>query len=311
MAVIALVFLCALLVGVERSEKPAITVRIFHAAGLAPFLTRIHDAAENASHISLQLEGSGSMEACRKVTEMGRPCDVLMLADEQLVKSQLAGVCRWRIDFAADELVLGVGERAPNIAQAEKFWPAVVLQPNTRLARVNENLSPIGYRTLLALRLQTLLDGQPLTRRYLAKCAMVVDDVERIPPLLKSGEIDYAIVYRSTCVAHGIRFIPLDNRVNLSLPTIDYRQAVVHFEKLKSGQPETVTVHGSPILWTLTVPTVSEHPLQARAFIQYLLARQLGQLADSGYTALPTPVFYGTSADYLPYRGLAQYGGPL
>ncbi len=309
--VIVLVFGCAMLVGLMRNTSQKTSVRVFHAAGLAPFLMRIHDESEHDLHLSLQLESSGSMEACRKVTELGRPCDVLMLADEALVKTHLSAVCHWRIDFSADQLVLGVGVHAPNIEEAERNWSTAVLRPHVRLARVNENLSPIGYRTLIALKLQQQLDGVPLSHRYLAKCALVVDDVERIPALLKGGDIDYAIVYRSTCIAHGIRYIPLDIRVNLGSTTIDYRKTTIHFQRLKSGTPETVTVHGAPIIWTLTLPTISEHPAQAKAFIQYLLTKQLSKLADAGFTPLPHTIFYGSHEDFLAYNTLTQYGGPL
>ena len=87
-----------------------------------------------------------------------------------------------------------------------------------------------------------------------ASCSQIVDDVERLPPLLRSGQADYAILYRSTCIAHGIRYVELDPRVNLGSPDIDYTRAEVRFAKLKSGGQEMVTIRGSPIVWSMVRP---------------------------------------------------------
>ena len=49
------------------------------------FLEQVRDDCRRDLGIVLKTEGSGSQEACRKVTELGRPCDLLVLADNQLV----------------------------------------------------------------------------------------------------------------------------------------------------------------------------------------------------------------------------------
>jgi molybdate/tungstate transport system substrate-binding protein len=235
----------------------------------------------------------------------------VMLADNQLVTKLLGGVCDWRIDFATDEMVLGVGVRASNVEAAEKSWPEVVLGESISLARVDENLSPIGYRTLLALKLQERLTGGGLCDRFVAKCQKTVDDVERLPPLLKNGEVDYALMYRSTCVAHAIRYIELDKRVNLASPDIDCSGAEVRFAKLKSGAPETVVMRGAPIVWTLVQPRDAENRAAAVDFVRYFLSRKAGAMDATGFRPLKRPRFYGPPAPFERFRGLAEYGGEL
>ena len=42
----------------------------------------IRDDVEDDLHIEIIAEASGSQVACRKVTELGKECDLLMLADK-------------------------------------------------------------------------------------------------------------------------------------------------------------------------------------------------------------------------------------
>jgi molybdate/tungstate transport system substrate-binding protein len=233
---------------------------------------------------------------------------LLVLADNQLVAALLGPVCRWRIDFATDECVLGVGTRAPGVEKAQRDWPAVVLDDRVCLARVNENLGPIGYRTLLSLKLQERLGCPGLCERFVGKCSQVVDDVERLPPLLRSGQADYAILYRSTCIAHGIRYVELDPRVNLGSPEADYSHAEVRFAKLKSGGQEMVTIHGSPIVWSMVRPSDGEDHDPA-AFIHYVLSKKAGELEAAGLRPLRRARFFGPADVYQRFRALADHAG--
>jgi molybdate/tungstate transport system substrate-binding protein len=260
--------------------------------------------------VTLLLEGSGSVEVCRKLTALGRTCDVLALADNRLVTELLPGVCSWRIDFAADELVLGVGVRAPHVEEAERDWAAAVLRDGLRLARANANTSPLGYRTLLALMLQERLGATGLHDGFLARCPKVLDDVERLSALLKSGEVDYAMVYRSTCVAHGIRWIALDPRVNLGSVDVDYSAARVSFPRLKAGAQEIVTVRGAPAVWTLTEPAGIAHPTAADAVIADLLTRTVA-LDAVGLRPIHRPRFFGPRSIYPRFAAVADYAGEL
>ena len=291
----------------QQGEDPH-TLRIFHAAGFSPFLEQIRDDCQRDLGIVLQTEGSGSQEACRKVTELGRPCGLLVLADNQLVAALLGAACLWRVDFATDECVLGVGIRAPGVENAQRDWPAVVLDDRVRLARVNENLGPIGYRTLLALKLQERLGCPGLCERFVGKCSQVVDDVERLPPLLRSGQADYAILYRSTCIAHGIRYVELDPRVNLGSPDVDYTHAEVRFAKLKSGAREMVTIRGGPIVWSMARPSSGDGHDPA-VFIRYVLSKKAGELDAVGLRPLPRARFCGPADVYQRFRAVADHAG--
>ncbi|MCX7591803.1 MAG: substrate-binding domain-containing protein, partial [Kiritimatiellae bacterium] len=233
---------------------PVAELRVFHAAGFSPVVNEIRSDCESKLGVRLQTEASGSVEVCRKVTELGRAADVLILADHSLVARLLPGVCTWRIDFATDEIVLGVGIRAPHTELSEQSWPEVILKDDVRLARTDENVSPLGYRTLMVLRLQEEIGSKGLYDKFLTRCTRKVDDIERLVALLKTGECDYAFLHRSSAVAHRIRYIELDPRINLGFPDQDYARVSVQFRKPSSGAEETVVLHGAPAIWTLTQP---------------------------------------------------------
>jgi molybdate/tungstate transport system substrate-binding protein len=292
-------------------RPPVPELRVFHAAGLTPVFDQIRDRCERDRGLRILNECSGSQVACRKVSELGRACDLLCLADNGLVGELLKKECRWRIDFATDRVVIGVGKLAPDVSKAEKDWPAVLLQKDVRIARVDENQGPIGYCTLLVWKLQEQRATAGLTDRLAGKCASVVDDVSKLPPLLKSGQIDYAFLYRSTCMANGIRSIELAPEIDLGDPQRDYSAASVMFQKLSAGTGQRITVRGKPVVWTLTVPERGAQTEEAHRFIRYFLTDAGSVLAGNGFVPLAPPVFFGTKEDYRPFEAYVRYGGAL
>jgi len=309
----ALMALAAFLAGCgERAPgaKPR-ELRIFHAAGLTPVLDAIRDGCERDLNLKLLAEASGSQTACRKVTELGRQCDLVMLADNELVAALLPGACSWRLDFANDEIVIGIGVRAPDASKAEQNWADALTQDGVRLGRVDENLGPLGYRTLLVWKLQELRGAPELSARLRARCVKVVDDVGTLAPLLKTGELDYAFLYRSSCIAWDIRHIELDQSINLSAHDVDYSAAVVTFEKYKSGSKETVTIRGAPVAWTLTIPDRGANASLAAEFARCLLTRRTDVLEKNGVRLMRKPLFYGPDRSFTPFRDFAEYAGSL
>src|SRR5215813_2686567 len=81
---------------------------VFNAGSLtAPMRDLLEEFSRLHPRISPQQESSGSLEAARKITELGKPCDVLAVADYEVIPSMLipqhAG---WYVVFARNELVL-------------------------------------------------------------------------------------------------------------------------------------------------------------------------------------------------------------
>jgi molybdate/tungstate transport system substrate-binding protein len=293
---------------VPRAERK---LRVFHAAGLAALLEAVRADCRRELGVVLETEGSGSQVACRKITELKRDCDLVMLADSFLVGELLAGSCSWRLDFATDEIVLGVGVRAPNTSDAEKDWPPALMAQGVRIGRVDENLAPIGYRTLLTWKLQEMRGPTGLYDRLLKKCDRVVDDVGRLTPLLKVGELDYAFVYRSSCIGHDIRFVRLDDAINLGSASADYSKASVTFQKLNAGQKESVTIAGGPVVWTLSIPERGADAASAAEFVNWLLKRKADALDKNGLRPIRPALFFGPAEQAAPFKDAVKHAGKL
>jgi len=326
---------CGLLLGACGPAKNAPReLRIFHAAGFSPVIEAVRADVERDLNLRLLAEGSGSQVAARKITDLRRPCDLIILADNALPGRLLSSVCDGRVDFATDEIVLGVGIRAPHVPAAETDWVPVLLRPEVRFGRADENQAPLGYRTIMVWQLEEARrqarTGNPetpatapeqrnapgakrnLTAALMAKCVRVADDAARLAPLLRAGELDYAFVYRSTCLAADLRFITLDTKVNLGSADTDYSAATVTFQKLKSGTPENVSIRGGAVCWTLCIPTTTACRADAIRFSEYLLTRQPATLAKYGLRALVPARYYGTKTGRVNLESFTQYcGGEL
>ncbi len=282
-------------------------VTVFLAACFAPFMDAVEREAGERLGIRMRQEISGSQVAIRKVTELGRECDLLMVADHRLFKEMASSHVSWRLDFAHDEVVLGVGVRAKRVDEAEEDWVPVLLDENIDLGRVDETLGPIGYRTLLVWMLKEA-EGQPgLTERLKTKSEKVVEHVMHLATLLKAGDLDYGFLYRSTCIRHDIRFIPLDKTINLGHSDVDYSRAVYRGAGGKpgsdAGAPVTPVV-GAPITYSLTIPSNAGAREEAIELIRFMLQKGDGAPDPYGFRFFP-PEFHGPARDFAPFKNFA------
>ncbi|MBN1257850.1 MAG: substrate-binding domain-containing protein [Planctomycetes bacterium] len=295
----------------KATPRESRSLRIFHAAGLTPLLEAIREDCQRDLGITIETESAGSQTVARMLTELGRQCDLIMLADASLITKMLQSYCSWRIDFATDEVVLGVGVRAPYIDEAESDWLKVLLNQDVRLGRVDENQGPIGFRTLLVWKLLEQKQGGVYDTLF-KKAGLVIDHVSHLTPLLKIGEIDYAFIYRSICIASDIRFIELDKAINLGAAEMDYSSATVTFKSLKANHDENITVTGSPILWTMSIPDRNADQATAQVFVEYLLSKKSGLITETGFRLLAPSHFHGQQGTATSFKGgFIKYMGPL
>ena len=283
-------------------------VIVFLAACFSTLMDEVQKEAEKEINLQIRPEISGSQVVCRKVTELGRDCDLMMVADHRLFKMIASSHVSWRIDFAHDEVVLGVGIRAKMVDEAETDWVKVLRNHEISLGRVNENLGPIGYRTLLVWKLKEISGYPNLAEQLKEKSEKVVDHVLHLATLLKAGDLDYGFLYRSTCVEHDIRFIPLDKGINLGATAVNYTSAQVTIKTNKSGEDSVITVKGSPITYSLTIPISAINRKQAVALIHYIFTKHQSQSDAFGYRFFE-PRFYGPEDDYVDFKDVSTYAG--
>jgi ABC-type molybdate transport system substrate-binding protein len=256
---------------------PAMTV--FYAAAFEPVMHDLLPRAEKSLGRPVTAETGGSGNLMRKVTELGRSCDLVMLTDGSYFKARGAGRFAWRLDFASDSLVLAVGARAPKADAAERDWVPVLLDPAVRLGRADEGISPAGARALRLLKALDAASPKGLEARLREPGVLVVDDVGTLAARLKAGDLDYAFLYRTTCLMQDIRFIPL------------------------KGEPD-------PALYSLSIPDNAPNPEAAVILVRTLLTTWRDVWEEKGFVMIK-PAFFGDRASYSLFRDIADYGGPL
>jgi len=89
--------------------------------------------------------------------------------------------------------------------------------------------------------------------------------------LLESGDMDYAWEYRSVAVQHGLKFVELPDKINLSMVEHAdfYSQAAVEIAGSEPGT--TMTMTGAPVVYGVTIPKNAPSPELALEFVKFLL----------------------------------------
>ncbi|MCG1004108.1 MULTISPECIES: substrate-binding domain-containing protein [Halobacterium] len=158
------------------------------------------------------VEAHGSLAARRLVTSGARSPDALALADPAL----FAGVAESPTLFATNALTLAYDPESAHADAIRDDWPTALRADGVRVGRTDPAVDPLGYRTLLALRLAA--------RRGLLDDADPVVANTRVFPetqlarVLDSGNVDAAFVYRSMAVEYDMPTVDLPPAIDFSDP---------------------------------------------------------------------------------------------
>src|ERR1043166_9956646 len=108
---------------------------VFNAGSLAyPFKQLLDAFSRLHAGVRPMQESSGSLEAARKLTELGKIPDVLAVADYAVIAKLLVPrYTSWYVGFAANAMVLAYSDRSTGAAEisADNWW-RVLLRPEVR-----------------------------------------------------------------------------------------------------------------------------------------------------------------------------------
>jgi molybdate/tungstate transport system substrate-binding protein len=296
----ALVLLMVVAAAPAAGQAPGGALVVFNAGSLAKPIRelllafrRVHPAVEPAQ------ENSGSLEAARKLTELGKVPDVLAVADYQVIPALLIPThASWYVLFARSEMVLAYADGAAGAETIDSTnWWRVLLRPGVRTGHSDPALDPAGYRALMVYQLAERHYRQPglaakltaaVPRRYVRpKSADLV-------ALLQTGELDYAWEYEAVARQRGLRYVRLPREVNLGDPALadGYARAVVRVPA--SGGKDSVEFRGEPIAYAVTIPREARHASTGAAFVRFLLSADGRAIVEAnGFVALAPPIAGG------------------
>jgi molybdate/tungstate transport system substrate-binding protein len=275
---------------------------VFNAGSLAkPFNELLSAFKANHPGIEPAQENSGSLEAARKLTELGKIPDVLGVADYGVIsKLLIPKYTGWYATFARNAMVLVYTDQSQGAKEINsRNWWQVVLRPGVRAGHSDPALDPNGYRTLMVFQLAEGFYRQPGLAARLEQAFppryMRPKEAELIA-LVQSGELDYAWSYASIAKTIGVRYVELPAEINLSDPSMadSYARASVRLPGAARAGRDSVEFRGEPIVYAVTIPRGASHQPAAKAFVRFILSPDGGAiLRHNGFTVLDRPLFAG------------------
>ena len=267
---------------------PEGVVTMFHAGSLTvPFETIEQMFEEMYPAVDVQREAGGSVACARKITELGRECDVMASADYRVIDNMLIEeYTDWNCVFATNQMVLCY---VPDSRFASEItsdnWFEILGRDGVEWGHSDPNADPCGYRTLLTLQLTEDFYNQPGLFDELISGRNVANirpkSVELIS-LLQSGHLDYAFEYLSVAVQHDLEYVILAPEVNLGDPDLAEFYATASTEIAGSEPGSTKTVTGAPIAYGITILRDAPNAEATEAFVEFLLS------AEGGLSVLDT-----------------------
>ena len=249
---------------------------VFHAGSLTgPFDELL--AMFEAEHpgIDVKAEAAGSRQCARKISDLHRPCDVMASADYRVVASLLApDHASFNIHFATNEMVVAYTDSSiGSEAISADNWHEVLTRPDVLVGRSDANSDPCGYRALMVFQLAEKYYGLAgLAQKLDDRCRHIRPKETNLLALLKRGEVDYLLIYRSVATQHGLRMVLLPDEVNLESPDMAELYATASVRLSGSRPGEFITRTGGPITYSVTIPHSSANPAAAEAFVALLLS---------------------------------------
>ncbi|MCU0639356.1 MAG: extracellular solute-binding protein [Candidatus Krumholzibacteria bacterium] len=298
--------------GGDKGGKKEIT--IFHAGSLSvPLKLIAADFMKENPGVGVLLEAAGSRASARKITDLGRRCDVFASADYSIIDEMLIPAhAAWNIRFAANEMAIVMRDGSARQGEiASDNWFMILLEEDVAFGRSDPDSDPCGYRAIMTMKLAEDHYGiEGLAGRLLAKDTRHVRPKETdLLALLESGTIDYIFLYRSVAKQHGLPYVELPDEVNLGNPALDdyYSRAQV---AISGDAPGSVVVKsGESMGYGVTIPLGAPEPEIAMAFVKFLLDESKGMkiMSECGQpSVVPSP---SATYDMIP-AGLRRFAAP-
>ena len=305
----AFIVLTLLFVLTTLAAKAGEKVIIFHAGSLTVPLTKIEKQFETANPgIDIQREAGGSTAMARMISELNKPADIMASADYTVIdKTLIPGKADWNIRFASNQLVLCYTDQSLYAGEVNGHnWYEILGRKDVVWGHSEPDLDPCGYRSLMVLQLAEKYYNAPgLYDRLIANRPQenVRPKAKELVSLLKTGKMDYAWEYLSVAVQHNLKYVQLDDHINLGNYKYDkyYQQATVKVTGKKPGTQ--ITRFGKSCTYGITLIKNSPNPSGAVKFLEFMLSPEGGLkvLKDMGQPPfVPTRVSSEQVKENLP-----------
>jgi len=300
-----------------------IVLKVVPAGSLLQPFDEVEKAFE-AQHpgVDVEVEGHGSIQAIRQVTDLHRPIDVVAVADESLIPDLMfrndpvtgTNFTDAYTPFATNAMVIAFTNKSKYADEiTQENWFQVLSRPDVRVGISNPMLDAAGYRsimvTLLAdtyYRNATLFPAlignhftPPLTVQEINGIATIsLPEVLRpsdeklvirdgsifVLSHLEAGGIDYAFEYQSVAEGHDLRWISLPPEIDLSSP--DHADGYGKVKVVLGFQRFSAIGQdrtGQPIVYAVTIPNSAPNRELAKEFSDLVV--RMARIGGKGWPA--------------------------
>ena len=317
----------------EENEKERVELKVIHAGSLIVPFGEIEDAFEKEHPgVDVLLEGHGSIQAIRHITDLEEEYDVVAVADESLIPALMyPKYADWYVRFARNQVVIAYSNQSKYAQEINQTnWYQILARPDVRFGFSNPMFDACGYRTLTLIPLAEqyygndtifqdlvarnfdpqlqLIKSSGCTDEDSCNLTVVVPEIFRprseklavrgssvqLIAMLEYAALDYIFEYKSVAKQHGLRYLELPPEIDLSNPELShiYEKATV---LLGFQRFKTVGIkrEGKPIFYGITVPKSAPHPDLGQEFVQFVISEKGREVLDAAHQPTIWPLVEG------------------
>jgi molybdate/tungstate transport system substrate-binding protein len=254
-------------------------VIIFHAGSLSVPLKEMERSYEELNpDIDIQLEGAGSVACARKITDLGRECDIMASADYKVIDEMLIpDYTDLNIRFASNSMAIAFTD---NSARSDEIntenWFNILMDEDVIYGRSDPDSDPCGYRTVMTMKLaEKHYNQEGITEKLMAKDRNMIRPKEvDLVALLETGVLDYFFIYKSVALQHNFKFIDLPAEVDLSDPSLNELYSSVSVNIVGREPGKYIEMVGGEMVYGITLMNDAPERQEAIQFLHYFLGEE-------------------------------------
>lgn len=272
-----LIFSCTSKKAAVNKENLESELIIFHAGSLSvPFHQLADSFMKENPAVKLLLEGAGSTECARKISELKKPCDIIASSDYTVIRDILIPeYSNWYVNFATNEMGIAYTDKSKMSDKINKDnWFDVLLNNKIIYGRANPNLDPCGYRTIFTYQLSEkhyLKSG--LAKKLSSKDENFIRPKEvDLLALLESQTLDYIFIYKSVAIQHKLKFLSLPEEVNQGNPSFSEYYSIAKTEVSGKEKNKKSVKKAEAMVYAASIIINAPHRNSAIKFMEFLLS---------------------------------------
>jgi molybdate/tungstate transport system substrate-binding protein len=328
---IVIVAASAFLLMYQKQNEPKV-LKIFCADSVLYPLQKVATAYMGANPNSkVEIEGHGSIQVIRHVTELNFKVDLLVVADYSLIPMMMYNTTNtvtnesytdWYIRFSGNSLVLAYTDKSKYADEiTADNWVQILKKPDVKIGTPDPLIDSLGYRSLMTLQLaenyyndpsifETLLgnnfepvfesvDVQGKTIIFVPEIIKPINNkvtlrasTPETTPLLESGQIDYLFMYISNAKQSGFKYINLPAEINLGDVLQAGRYSGVEVRFVHQRFGTVAPIFpGGVIYYGLSIPSNAPNPTEAVKFVEYMLKGEGKTIFDDSWHQIFVPSY--------------------